>query len=143
VGGGGNPSVSELNVEAPKPRIAQNNDPCHVADPKNGLGAAVGQAVAAQSLPTVATRGKLGMPTVPTPGRTGNWTSPASAALRGGARWGPLKPITGTTSVGGSLARALGPLGIFVVILDAITDAVVDSRAPQGQQPDHGTCLVA
>lgn len=67
------------------------------------------------------------MPTMPKPGeiagggRSGPVTSPASSAgrgLTGGARSDALKPITGTSSVGGSIGRAIPFLGVPLMLDD-------------------------
>lgn len=81
-----------------------------------GLGGAVGISA-----------GQTGMPTAPKEGgiagggKSGKVTSPASVILRdatGGARAKALRPITGTTSVGGSVARAIPFFGAFATFLD-------------------------
>jgi RHS repeat-associated protein len=89
--------------------------------------------------PTVPTRGKMGMPRNPSGDQTGNWTSPASKYLRGDARFAPLGSITGTSSVGGSMARTFAPLGVFLIILDALVAAKENNQAP----PANGvTCVL-
>ena len=67
---------------------------------------------------------QAGMPTVDKPGglagggASGPVTSPASRLLRGGPRFGPLARVTGTTSVGGSVARALPVIGPILMFID-------------------------
>lgn len=81
-----------------------------------GLGGAVGISA-----------GQTGMPTAPKEGgiagggKSGKATSPASVILRdatGRARVKALRPITGTASVGGSVAKAIPFFGTFATFLD-------------------------
>ena len=102
----------------------------------------VGEANAAAEagMPTVPTRGKLGMEP------SGNYTSPASVELRamtGNARFGPLRGITGTSSIGGSIGRAIPFFGLILVVLDALVDAQQQTQTPQAQQPSGGTCVAS
>jgi hypothetical protein len=103
--------------------------------PYTDLGAGyVGVRDASQALPTgtesTAWSGlsKWASPTAPKPGgiagggASGPWTSPASINLRNltDARFAPLKSITGTPSVGGSIAKALPYIGAPLILEDAL-----------------------
>lgn len=75
----------------------------------SGAGVAVGQSITETAMPTASKVGGIAGG-----GISGKVTSPASIALRGmtgRARFGPLRAITGTTSIGGSIAKALPYLG--------------------------------
>lgn len=96
--------------------------------PQPGAGMAVGNAV-----------NEIGMPTVDKPGgiagggASGRVTSPASGVLRGifgGARFDPLRALTGTTSIGGSIARGLPLVGTLLMALDAAALARSAESAP-------------
>ena len=66
-------------------------------------------------------------------GRSGRVTSPASSLLRdwtGQKFSGPLRPLTGTTSIGGSLARGLGVGGAVGMTIDAATLLDAMQNAP-------------
>jgi hypothetical protein len=89
-----------------------------------------------------------GMPTVPKPGaiagggRSGKWTSPASTALRdmtGRARWkNVLRPMTGTSSIGGSIDKILpgwGAVLAFDEFRRNMDDAMSDRSLPPGCIP--------
>ncbi|TWB09656.1 RHS repeat-associated protein [Nitrospirillum amazonense] len=79
------------------------------SDGDSGTGVAVGQSVTETAMPTA---GKAGG--IAGGGISGPVTSPASITLRGmtgNARFRPLGAITGTTSIGGSIGRALPFLG--------------------------------
>lgn len=93
-------------------RIPADSPPSHPSGPGGAVGIAAGQT----GMPTVTKNGGIAGG-----GKSGKVTSPASAILRdatGGARAQGLKPITGTTSVGGSAARAIPFLGTFATFLD-------------------------
>ena len=103
--------------------------------PNNGCPAGTGfvpdaqptaaNAAAEAGMPIVPTRGKLGMEP------SGNFTSPASGALRsmtGNARFAPLRGVTGTSSVGGPMGRALPFFCFVLVILYALADAQQQSK---------------
>lgn len=81
-----------------------------------GLGGAVGTSAGQTAMPTASKEGGIAGG-----GKSGKVTSPASVILRdatGGARAKALRPITGTTSVGGSVARAIPFFGAFATFLD-------------------------
>ncbi len=85
----------------------------------NGIGVAVGSAVTGTAMPTVDKPGGIAGG-----GISGPVTSPASGILRDmtdNARFSPFRPITGTSSVGGSIGRSLpvlGPLESFLNFLN-------------------------
>lgn len=75
-------------------------------------------------------------------GSSGAVTSPASAIARGimkdthdllpeiPERYGPLRPLTGTASIGGSFARGIRYGGSFLMILDALSLLNAVEHAP-------------
>jgi RHS repeat-associated protein len=82
-----------------------------------GIGAGVGNAANNTAMPTVDKPGGIAGG-----GSSGPVTSPASRVLRdsfGGARFTPLGPVTGTTSVGGAIARLLPIAGTALMAMDA------------------------
>lgn len=82
-----------------------------------GAGTGVGTAMNDKAMPTTDKPGGLAGG-----GASRPVTSPASGALRGlfgGARFQPLGPLTGTTSVGGAIARMLPVAGSATMALDA------------------------
>lgn len=81
-----------------------------------GLGGAAGISLGSTGMPTTAKNGGIAGG-----GKSGKVTSPASVVLRdmtGGVRVKGLRPFTGTTSVGGSIGRAIPFLGVFSTYLD-------------------------
>jgi hypothetical protein len=93
-----------------------------------GTGAVAGQAIIGVQQPS---KEKLGG--VAGGGASGRATSPASATLRamtGNQRWKPLRSITGTSSVGGSIARLLPWFGGGLAVKDALDYATSQSCKP-------------
>jgi RHS repeat-associated protein len=134
--GGGGTEVAALDVIGHKP--TRGNDRGGFITLTNPGSASPGISCPAGTVPVGAlqTLGKAaadaGMPTVPKPGaiagggRSGPWTSPASGALRsmtGYARFGPLRPLTGTSSIGGSLGRTLPIWGVLLSSFDFVQTA--------------------
>jgi hypothetical protein len=79
------------------------------------------------------------MPTQPKPGgvggggASGRATAPASSAARGltgRARMGELKPLTGTSSVGGSIARSIPFLAVPSMLYDFYEDDTASVCTP-------------
>jgi hypothetical protein len=97
--------------------ICQRSDGTRYYSDGAGLGVGTGQALARGDAPTVDKfRAGLGGG-----GPSGNSTSPLSSNLRsafGYSKFRPLDSVTDTASVGGSLARGLGSLGILGSLLD-------------------------
>lgn len=81
-----------------------------------GAGVGVGHAVAGMNWPNESKDGGLAAG-----GKSGKVTSSASRILRDAtdsAKFAPLRPITGTASIGGSLARALPVVGSGMMLMD-------------------------
>ena len=97
--------------------ICQKSDGTRYYSNGAGLGAGTGQALARGDAPTNDKfRAGLGGG-----GPSGKATSPLSSNLRnafGNSKFRPLEHGTDTTSVGGSLARGLGLLGVLGSLLD-------------------------
>jgi hypothetical protein len=96
--------------------------------PAIGTGMAVGNAVNSMGMPTVDKPGG-----VAGGGASGPVTSPGSALLRGmfgGARFDPLRALTGTGSIGGSIAKALPGVGTLLMLLDAAAFKRAAETAP-------------
>ncbi len=103
---------------------------------QSGFGAAVGQAVSSTAMPTATKSGGLAGG-----GASGRVTSPASIVARGAtgnARLGGLEIFTGTSSIGGSAARALPVLGAFLTVLDAM----VYEKEQSEQEQNLSGCIV-
>ena len=81
-----------------------------------GAGVGAGHAAAGMNWPNESKDGGLAAG-----GKSGKVTSSASRILRDvtdSAKFAPLRPITGTASVGGSLARALPVIGSGMMLMD-------------------------
>ncbi len=88
----------------------------YAAEGTFGQGQAFGNAMNEAAMPTVTKSGG-----VAGGGASGRVTSPASQNLRsmtGDARWRPLRDLTGTGSVGGSMARVLPIIGTTLMLMD-------------------------
>jgi hypothetical protein len=97
--------------------ICRKSDGNYYYSNGSGLGVGTGQALATADAPTI-NKFRTGLGGG---GPSGNTTSPLSLNLRdafGYSIFRPLEHATGTASVGGSLARGLGSLGILGSLLD-------------------------
>jgi hypothetical protein len=93
-----------------------------------GAGTGIGNAVNNIAMPTVDKPGGIAGG-----GKSGPVTSPASGILRdifGGARFSPLRPIAGTTSIGGAIGHILPYFGTGLMVLDAATLLKAMKEAP-------------
>jgi hypothetical protein len=93
-----------------------------------GLGIGIGRAASDTAMPTASKTGGLAGG-----GKSGNVTSSASRIIRdftAGSRYKPLRAITGTASVGGSIAKALPFWGALLGFIDFVNMQNAEECSP-------------
>ena len=126
------------NTQAPKGGQAEKSCPAGTVDIAS-IQAGLSKAAADVSAPTVAKPGAIAGG-----GKSGPWTSQASRDLRimtGRARFGPLRVVTGTSSIGGSIGRALPGWGTMLLFFDFVQ--LRNTQIEQEGSDDSGCISIA